>query len=261
MNDMPTSPVNTPEIDAVFGDGPSALSHAAPASTMVAEWRRLGAFLRRPTLDVSTQNGAPLTVIARIYALDMAIMFVLVMAASIAVALGVYLPETALAGIEFTPMVIALVVIGAPVFEELVFRSWLSGKLAHILALVAIGLGFAGFGLTHASGVLIGVGAMVAGFVAAGAALFLLRNRPPMRWFAAIFPVFFWIATLTFALVHLLNFEEGGWTLLPLVLPQFVLGALVAYLRVRIGLWAAIALHAAHNASALAIAALAMGAS
>lgn len=259
MTDMPTSPVNDREIEHVFGDTPPDASHAAPAPTMVAEWRRLGAFLKWPTLAVSGQDDKPLLVIARIYALDIAIMLALVAAASIAVAFGIYLPETALAGIEFTPLVVALVVIGAPVFEELVFRSWLSGKLQHILALLAVGAGFLGFGVGHSAGMLIGVGVLVAALIAAGLALFLLRGRPPMGWFARIFPVLFWLATLSFALVHLFNFDEGSLAiLLPLVLPQLALGALVGYLRIRIGLWAAIVLHALHNATALSIAALAM---
>ena len=260
--DKPTSPVSTPEIEDVFGDSDLADRHATRASTLTAEWRRIGAFLRRPTLDVGPRSAAPMNVVAQIYALDMAIMTVLVLAASIAVAMGVYLPKTALADIEFTPLVVALVVLGAPVFEELVFRSWLSGKLQHILALFAFGAGFVGFGLAHSSGLLIGVGILAAAALAAILALVLLRGRPPMRWFRAIFPVMFWLATLSFALIHLTNFEPAeGWSslavLLPLVLPQFVLGALLGYLRVRIGLWAAMLLHAVHNATALSIAALA----
>ena len=225
---------------------------------MTAEWGRLRAFLRRPTLDVSAQNASPLKVIARIYALDMVVMFALILAASVAVALGVYIPETALAGIEFTPLIVAGVVIGAPVFEELIFRSWLSGKPQHILALFGLLAGVLGFGLIHRSGTILGVAVLAAGIGAAALALFLLRRTPPMRWFSAIFPAAFWLATMAFALVHLLNFDEGAlYVLLPLVLPQFVLGTLVGYLRVRIGLWAAIVLHAAHNATALSLAALA----
>jgi hypothetical protein len=104
-----------------------------------------------------------------------------------------------------------------------------------------------------------GLAVMGAGALLAALALTLLRNRGPMRWFSAIFPLLFWIATLSFALVHLANFDKGSLAvLLPLVLPQLVLGMLVGYLRVRIGLWAAILLHAAHNATALTIAGLAM---
>lgn len=88
-------------------------------------------------------------------------------------------------------------------------------------------------------------------------ALILLRHRGPMAWFERLFPGFFWLATLSFALVHLANFDEGSLAiLLPLVLPQFILGTMLGYVRVRIGLWAAILLHAAHNATAVSLAAL-----
>ncbi|AWW72957.1 hypothetical protein CD351_00795 [Erythrobacter sp. KY5] len=258
MTDMPTSPRSTAEIDAVFGDGPLS---AAPAASLVGEWRRAGAFLKRPSLGVGAQDGAPLKVLARIYALDMAAMAVLITMASIAVAAGVYIPETALAGIEFTPLVIASVVIGAPVLEEIFFRGWLSGKPAHIFALLAIILGAVAFGFAHQSAPMLGLAAPVIGIAAAIGLAYWLRDRPPFGWFAFAFPAFFWLSTIAFALVHLWNFEEGSLAiLLPLVLPQFILGALLGYMRVRIGLWAAIALHAAHNATALSVAALAMGA-
>ena len=79
-----------------------------------------------------------------------------------------------------------------------------------------------------------------------------------MGWFSKTFPFFFWFSTLAFALVHLWNFEEGSLAvLLPLVLPQFILGSMLGYIRVRFALWAAILLHAAHNATALSLAALA----
>ena len=84
------------------------------------------------------------------------------------------------------------------------------------------------------------------------------RHRPAMRWFAGLFPLFYWLSTLAFACVHLFNFEEGAlFVLLPLVLPQFVLGALLGYMRVTYGLGTSIALHALHNGTAMALVALA----
>lgn len=259
---MPTSPVNSPkspaEIEAVFGDEPLEPSHNAPAATLVGEWRRFGAFLKRPTLDVAEQDGAPFRVLARIYVLDFLAMCILVLAATAAVAAGLYLPETAIAGMEFTPTLILAIVIGAPVFEELVFRSWLSGKPGHLLAVLAIAAGALGFGAAHVISPIAGIGVFAVGLIGALAALIGLYNRPAMSWFAKAFPGFFWFATASFALVHLANFEEGSLAmLLPLVLPQFLLGTMVGYLRVRIGLWAAIVLHAAHNATAVSLAALA----
>lgn len=202
-----------------------------------------------------------MTVLARIFALDLMVMLGLVVAASIAMASGVYLPKTALAGMEFTPLIILGVIVAAPVFEELLFRSWLSGKAAHILALIAVIAGLAGAAFAHASAPLVAAILAAAGLIAAFALLVSLNKRPPMRWFARAYPGIFWFAALAFALVHLFNFDAfSDWSslavLLPLVLPQFVLGALLGYVRVQIGLWAAILLHAAHNSVAVSLAAL-----
>lgn len=257
---MTTSPQNTPEIEAVFGDGPPVAEPAAPAPTLVAEWRRLGTFLKRPTLDVRAHSAQPFTVLLRIFALDMAIMLGLISCAGLAIALGVELPETALAGMEFTPVLVALVIVGAPVMEELMFRSWLSGRPAAVFAWLSLATAFGLVALIGSEGLVPPWPFFVAGLLGVVASLVLLWRKPPMRWFAAIFPLFYWLSVLSFALVHLANFEEGGAILLALVLPQFVLGTLLGYVRVRIGLWAAMVLHGAHNATALAIASLAMSA-
>ncbi len=270
MSDRPTSPVTLPnnqtpsvaELKAVFGDDapPELLieARAAPAATLRGEWSRVIAFLRRPTLNVSEQSAAPFKVLGRIYLLDMLAMLVLVICASIAVAAGVYLPRTALAEIEFTWMIVLAVIVGAPVFEELAFRSWLSGKPGHVIALLSVGAGATGFAAIHMSAPIIGALVMIAAVVGAIAAIITLANRPPMAFFERYFPAFFWLSTLAFALVHIFNFQEGSLAvLLPLVLPQFMLGGLLGYIRVRVGLWAAIVLHAAHNATALGISALA----
>ena len=262
MSDMTTTPISdpitSPEIEATFGDGELAEASGAPAPTLVAEWRRLAAFLKRPNLDVGAQNQGALKVLARIYALDIAAMALLIGLASALLAAGVYIPETALAGMEFTWEIILLVIIGAPVMEELAFRGWLSGKPGPILALALLGFGGIGFAFVQSSSPVGGAVLILAGLVGAALALFFLRKRPSMGWFAKGFPIFFWLSTIAFALVHLANFDEGSLAvLLPLVLPQFILGMMLGYVRVRFALWAAILLHAAHNATAISIAALA----
>jgi len=266
MSDMTTTPVSgsasgpitADRIETTFGDGSVADAHSAPAKSITDEWRRFGAFLRRPNLNVHAQNGSAFKVLARIYALDIAIMAVLVGVASALVAMGVYIPETALASMEITWQIVLLVVVGAPVMEELVFRSWLGGKPGPILALLLLGAGGLGFALVQASSPAYGSVLAIVGILGAGFALLHLRNRPAMGWFSRAFPLFFWLSTVAFALVHLANFEEGSLAvLLPLVLPQFMLGMMLGYVRVRFALWAAILLHAAHNATAISLAALA----
>ena len=83
-------------------------------------------------------------VLARIYALDMLAMVALIGIASALVAAGVYIPETALAGMEFTLPIILMVVIGAPVMEEIAFRGWLSGKPGPVIALLLLAAGGVG---------------------------------------------------------------------------------------------------------------------
>lgn len=248
---MTTTPITTREM-------PVAPSENGPSSSMTQEWRAFGAFLKRPTLDVSAKSDGAVLVLARIYALDLLAMAVLIGLASLFIALGVYIPETALAGMEFTWGIVALVVIGAPVMEEVGFRAWLSGKPGVIAALLALLAGGIGFGIAHVAVPPLGLALAAGGTIGACAALFFLRDKPAYGWFARGFPVFFWFSTIAFALVHLANFEEGSLAvLLPLVLPQFILGSMLGYVRVRFGLWSAIALHAAHNGTALSIAALA----
>src|SRR6056297_1535348 len=130
MTDHPTS--------VHSGSGPFAADPPAPAPDILSQWRQLGAFLGRPSLPGAQIKTGAIPVLMRIFALDLFAMLMLVIAAAIAVAAGIYIPETALAGIEFTPVVILMVVVAAPVFEELVFRGWLSGKPGHVLALLLL---------------------------------------------------------------------------------------------------------------------------
>ncbi len=264
MSDTPTSPVNTgvnhKEIDAVFGDGPSLAQLAAPAPTMTAEWRRFREFLRMPSLDVSQQNAKPVLVVARLFALDMLIMFALISIAIGFEVAGVELPDNVFDDVAWTPTLVLLIIVGAPVLEELLFRGWLSGRPAPIMALLSLGAGVAIFGSIGANNALAGLPFLLIGIAGAVIALFALRQRPPMAWFARLFPAFFWLSSIAFALVHLSNYDEGAATIaLPLVLPQFVLGLMLGYVRVRFSLWAAMGLHAVHNATLLALAGLMMG--
>ena len=256
---MPTSPVTNPEIDAVFGDGPSAVERAAPAATMTAEWARLRTFLRRPTLSVNEQNGDPVLVLSRIYALDMLVMFALVSVAITLEVSGVDLPDNVFEDLSWTPGLVLLIIVGAPVFEELIFRAWLPGRASHLMLLSG---GIAAFALVSYSQTATNPSNLTAAYgfgmiLLALVAAVVLRKRPAPESYVRWFPVFFWLSSIAFALVHLSNYDPELATIaLPLVLPQFVLGMLLGYVRVRIGLWAAMALHAAHNASLLALSGL-----
>ena len=231
----------------------------SPAST--GQRPPLAAFLRRPVLpERATGLGVEgLVGVLRLYAVDFAAMSLLGILAMAALAAGFEFPSNSLNEIALTPMVIAAIVLGAPLLEETAFRSWLSGRPGHWLALGVLAAGF--FLLTQTdiarSDAPVNVkaigGALLTG-AGAVAALYTLRGRAPFRWFAAAFPVVFWLVTLAFALVHLANYTEGTLLiLLPLVIPQFIAGALFGYARVHYGLWAAMLLHAMHNGTAVAL--------
>lgn len=243
----------------------------SPLSTqphgVLSEWRQLGAYLIRPSLDVRPssfgQKSSSIGMLARIFALDLAIMFVLLTILSALIAAGIELPRTAIADMEITIGLAALVVIAAPVFEELGFRSWLNGKpgwLVSLLILAVAGIGASMWGVSNTGdAATLGVAAiMIVAVVLCIIALFALRRRAAPKWFKTLFPGLFWLSAAGFALIHITNFaDQAWWVVLPLVLPQFILGTLAAYVRIQIGLWAAIALHAAHNATMLGVATLA----
>ena len=224
-------------------------------TTTREEWNGYFSFVRSPRLP---EHGAAnfrggLAALPRMVALDIAAMMVLVGIAFLVVALGVELPSTALAGLEIDWQLAFTIVIFAPLTEELAFRGWLSGKPGHVLALLLVlGGGVAAamlaVGATGEAATLRAGLAVIAAIVLAAISIFVLRGRPAMRWFSAIFPALFWLSTAAFASIHLFNYEEGSLLpLLPLVLPQFILGTILAYMRVNYGLWTCIVLHAIHN--------------
>lgn len=82
------------------------------------------------------------------------------------------------------------------------------------------------------------------------------RNR---RWVHALYPLLFHFSALAFAAVHLYNFHMNRMSLflLPwLVLPQWVTGLVLGWIRVRRGIGASMCLHAIFNAGPLIFLAL-----
>lgn len=237
-----------------------------PAHSVRGEWREFLRFLKRPTLPQQTATlGHAVRGTARMWALDLIIMSVIVGTLMAIVAAGVELPQNLNAELELNLTTIALIVIVAPVLEELAFRSWLSGKPGWLVAIglllmaggVAGAIGVTTTGETAQAGVAL---SLFVGLFLAVIAMIALRKRPAPDWFRTVFPGFFWGSAICFGLIHVLNYPEEGvfWMVLPLVIPQFVLGTILGYVRVHYGLWTAMALHAAHNGFAISLAALAM---
>jgi membrane protease YdiL (CAAX protease family) len=251
VTDTPKTPRNKAEIERVFGDHSPA---SAPASAR-EEWSRYLGFVRRPHLPALERQASGARAVLRMLSLDLMVMLVLIAGISLAAGLGFELPENINNTLEPGLAAIALVVIAAPLGEELVFRSWLRGNpvIIGVLAVLLVGLGALpalgyamGDGLTRQ---ILLIGGPALALVAAPLVAYLLLNRETPPFFRRAFAFFFWLSTLGFALIHLGNYTEGSLAiLLPLVLPQFALGSMLGYLRVHYGLLHAIALHAAHNA-------------
>lgn len=214
----------------------------------MGEWRGYGRFIKRPVLPEKA-NGfsmGGLIAVLRLLALDLVFMTVITAIALTATSMGFEMPENELENITFDAGMIAVVVLAVPVFEEVMFRLWLSGKTLHVLLPLIIVLGMLAL-------VLSGTGtAPLLPIALAAAFLVLVLVLGRTGAYRRLFPLFFFISSFGFALVHLVNYQEGSLLLLlPLVIPQLIAGTLFGYVRTAHGLWAAILFHALHNGIAL----------
>jgi membrane protease YdiL (CAAX protease family) len=224
-------------------------TRAGWTARLPAEWHGFAAFLRNPVLpdraEMSLTGSA--RALGPLFLLDITLMALVLGSIGLAAALGLKLPEHMLNELTLTPALAGFIVVGAPLGEEVLFRGWQSGRPGHILAVLALLAGAAA--LTLADPPLIKLGGVAGGAALAVAALYLLRERNALGWFQRHFRWFYYGGALLFAGVHLTNFGAGGFspTMLPLVLPQFVLGLILGYLRVNRGLLTGAALHTLHN--------------
>jgi membrane protease YdiL (CAAX protease family) len=216
-----------------------------------AEWRAFAAFLRQPELPrrVTGLRWPALGATLRLFALDLLLMALLIGLFELAVAFGLHIPENAIDQLRLGPLWLAIIVVGAPVAEELVFRSWLSGRPGHVTAALALVTGIAIPILSgpHAHPVLVLGSIAIAVVLAIGLAVWL-RKRPPMAYFSRHFAWFYVAGALLFAAVHLANYTQGAAViLLPLVVPQLIAGLILGYARITYGLWSDMLLHMMHN--------------
>jgi len=274
------------------GEITSPRADQALAPTILGQWGALAAFLKHPYLPRSTlRTGLSARLLARLFLLDLLAIIAFGTIILTVASFGIEFPENLNSTLGLDPQTVLLLVIVAPILEEIAFRSWLSGRPGILFALLWAGAGtileeiafrswlsgrpgilfallWAGAGIAGLT--ILGSGAgfagpfvALAGLVVAVMMLVALRGRPPLPIFERHFAYFFWASAVLFAAVHLANYEEGALAiLLPLLVPQFVVGTLAGYIRVQCGLIWSIALHAAHNALAvsLALMALALGA-
>jgi membrane protease YdiL (CAAX protease family) len=218
---------------------------------MPAEWREFAAFLRRPVLPqhVTGVGLGALGASLRLFALDLLLMGLLIAIAALATALGFHLPENAIDSLDLGPLWLTIIIVVAPLMEELAFRSWLSGRPGHVTAMIALAVGVA---LPIVSGPqghpILLLGAIAIAVAVAIGLLFWLRRHPPFPWFSRHFAWFYGASALLFASAHLANYsQEASLVLLVLVVPQLIAGLILGYARVTYGLWSDILLHMLHN--------------
>lgn len=145
----------------------------------------------------------------------------------------------------------------APVLEELFFRGWMSGRPAGLWLMAVLIAGLALFVAFGRGDVLIAGAIAVSTLIAAVVAWWRTRRESVAPdWFVRAFPWLFYGGTMVFALMHVFNYPQVTWVVLPMVLPQFWTGLMLAHMRVRLGLPAAILNHIASNAVMLTAALL-----
>ena len=150
---------------------------------------------------------------------------------------------------------VPLVVLAAPLGEEVFFRGWLMGRpralWLMLWGMVACALLAA---LTvHLAEMAAGLGVLGAGVAAIAGWWRLRRYEAAPGWYAAAFPVIWYLVVVLFALSHLGNYPRFSWALVPMVLPQLWAGLVLGYMRMRLGLPASMLAHGLANAIAAAL--------
>lgn len=157
---------------------------------------------------------------------------------------------------------IALILLAAvvvPAIEEFAFRLWLVYKKAYFIIslwLISFFLYSVVFKLhyTFTAYAILAVATLITIFLLSfrEATQSLLENL-----YTRYYGWFFYSATVLFAVMHLMNFKLNLHIVLltpVLVLPQFLLGLVLGYIRVKQGIGWAIALHAIYNGILLSLA-------
>ncbi|MEM7730440.1 MAG: CPBP family intramembrane glutamic endopeptidase [Pseudomonadota bacterium] len=149
-------------------------------------------------------------------------------------------------------MLVLAAVLFAPVIEEVLFRSWLGGArlcllgLPVLLSLLAVGTAAGQVGPMLSFGLAGALSVLILSIARRYSELSPEAQRAA-RW--RLFPTAFYGSALLFAMLHLSNYE-GGFSspvMALAVLPQFVVGLVLGYVRMRFGLVAAIIFHALYN--------------
>jgi membrane protease YdiL (CAAX protease family) len=228
----------------------------------MSPWSRAGDALRfalRPTPSLARHHWslALAAAVLTVFLLDLAIDWLAFLLIEEWDASAGFLPEALEGEVSLAEEAFYALLI-APLLEEAVYRGWLTGRVA---ALRFALFGFAAevcFILSLRVSeqwvmplALIGAGIAMVGFVK----WVTTRERDIAvpAWFTRHFHWLVWGSSLFFALIHLGNYEQLTHPLgLLVVMPQLIGGLLLAYVRTRLGLRAAMIHHASYNALYLA---------
>ncbi|WP_409432577.1 type II CAAX prenyl endopeptidase Rce1 family protein [Litorimonas sp. RW-G-Af-16] len=220
------------------------------------------AYWRRPTLLPAREAFTPDTCIALFKLLGVSLGLVFLSAIIVGGVLsgaGATMPEPSE---DFQDMMrsgsfVVMAIVYAPIIEELLFRSWLRKSWGILMVMPLLLCGSAIFILSRAASEFpmvsyAGILAIITAFGFYLPRYVSTRGEPVLHDRAArrVFPYVFWAMAVLFGLIHLGNFTDEGLGLLAVIviLPQFVMGAVLGFVRMRFGLIAAILFHAAYNA-------------
>lgn len=148
-----------------------------------------------------------------------------------------------------------LAILLIPPIEELLFRIWLRVNRKTLLILSGIFF-FLAFLLIPYANYWIMAGVVGVGILIAAIALWR-KEKYVQNLAARHFGVLFYLSVLIFGLVHIFNYTPltwQTWLLAPvLVLPQFIAGSMLGFIRVRYGILYSILFHTAINSSLLVV--------
>lgn len=145
-------------------------------------------------------------------------------------------------------MLFLMVVLIAPIIEELIFRFQLK---SFALAFLFYFLAFAEVCYQTLSGVRLVVAIITLIAVIAVIFTYVNQNRlTRLKFIRKAFPIHFYFTAICFGLAHISNYQnpfEYGPAIILLVLPQLFLGFALGYTRMKFGIFQSMALHAAYN--------------
>lgn len=230
------------------------MTNSTLLARLPATWHHFAAFLRAPNVLAPAglrSPGAARTIGAMLALHLLGLMVIGLLMSGWMTLMGIEGPD---AFAQFPPhYLVPLAVLGAPLIEESVFRGWLTGRPRALWLLLCL---LVGIGLTVLAqqGLLAPLAAAGWPLAASLVGWIVLRKLRAGPLFRTGFPLIFYASAIVFGLIHVLNYSAPGLAHLPLILPQLWAGLTLGFLRLRVGLPAAMLVHAVSNGLAVGLA-------